>query len=88
MAGTLDLIQRGYMGVEIRDGALTFDPKLTDKLDGISYTMMFRGTSVRVKLSGGELTVTPLPGGADSVKVGLRGTVAEVKAGESKTFAL
>ncbi len=88
MAGTLDLIQRGYMGVEIRDGALTFDPKLTDKLDGISYTMMFHGTSVRVKLSGGELTVTPLPGGEDSVKVGLRDTIAEVKAGESKTFAL
>jgi len=88
MAGTLDLIQRGYMGVEIQDGALTFDPKLTDKLDGISYQMLFQGTPIQVKLSGGELTVTALPGGADTVKLGLRDTIAEVKAGESKTFAL
>ena len=26
MAGTLDLIQRGYIGTEIRDGVLYFDP--------------------------------------------------------------
>jgi hypothetical protein len=41
-----------------------------------------------VKLEGKALTVTPLPGGAASVKVGVRDTVAEVKAGESKTFTL
>lgn len=88
MAGTLDLIQRGYMGVEIRKGALTFNPKLTDKLDGISYTMLFRGTPIRVKLSDGALSVTPMPGGAETIKLGLRGTIAEVKAGETKTFSL
>ena len=50
---------------------------LTDKLDGISYTMLFRGTPIRVKLSGGKLSVTPQPGGAGSVKAGLRDTVAD-----------
>ena len=28
MAGTLDLIQRGYLGTDIRDGVLYFDPRL------------------------------------------------------------
>ena len=34
MAGTLDLVQRGYLGSEIRDGVLYFDPKLADRLEG------------------------------------------------------
>lgn len=39
MAGTLDLLQRGYMGSEIRDGILYFDPKLKDRLEGMSFSM-------------------------------------------------
>jgi trehalose/maltose hydrolase-like predicted phosphorylase len=31
MAGTLDLIQRGYVGTESRDGTLCFSPKLNDR---------------------------------------------------------
>ena len=39
MSGTLDLIQRGYLGSEIRDDVLYFDPRLTDRLDGLSFSM-------------------------------------------------
>ena len=44
MAGTLDLIQRGYVGCDIRDGVLVFNPRLPDRLDGLSFPMQFRGT--------------------------------------------
>ena len=43
MSGTLDLIQRGYFGTEIRDGALFFDPRLAERLEGLSFSMQFRG---------------------------------------------
>ena len=43
MSGTLDLIQRAYLGGEIRGDTLYFDPKETERLDGLSLAMQFRG---------------------------------------------
>src|SRR5215217_2540345 len=57
MAGTLDLIQRGYLGTDIRDGVLQFDPKPVGNLDGLSFPMQFRGTPLEVELEDGKLTV-------------------------------
>ena len=57
MAGTLDLVQRIYLGTEIRDGVVYFEPRLRERLDGLSLPMQFRGTPIRVTLEGSELTV-------------------------------
>ena len=82
MAGTLDLIQRGYLGTEI-------DPKPVGNLDGLSFPMRFRGTPLEVTLEGGELkVVTQADGPSRHVKVGVNGTVEEIEAGESRTFAV
>jgi trehalose/maltose hydrolase-like predicted phosphorylase len=88
MAGTLDLIQRGFVGTEIRDDVLYFSPKLTDHLDGLKFHMRFRGTPMTVELKGGTLTVTPEPGGAESLRVGIGDNVVDVMVGESQTFTL
>src|SRR6185312_260692 len=34
MSGTLDLLQRSYVGSSVRDGVLHFQPRLIDRLDG------------------------------------------------------
>ena len=52
MGGTLDLVQRIYLGAEIRDGVVYFDPRLPDRLDGLSLPMQFRGTAIRVDARG------------------------------------
>jgi trehalose/maltose hydrolase-like predicted phosphorylase len=89
MAGTLDLIQRGYMGSDIRDGTLYFNPKLTDKLDGLSFYMEFREVPMQVHLESGKLTVTAVVGGTgESVSVGVGDTVHRIKVGDSVTFDL
>jgi trehalose/maltose hydrolase-like predicted phosphorylase len=88
MAGTLDLIQRGYVGTEIRDDVLYFNPKLTDHLDGLKFRMRFRGTPMAVALEGGTLTVTPEPGGAESLRVGIGDQVVDIMVGESQAFKL
>jgi trehalose/maltose hydrolase-like predicted phosphorylase len=46
MSGTLNLIQRCYVGKVIRDGVLYFNPKTIDKLDRLSLPMRFRGTLI------------------------------------------
>jgi trehalose/maltose hydrolase-like predicted phosphorylase len=89
MAGTLDLIQRGYVGAEIRDGTLYFSPKLNDKLDGLSLPMRFRKTSVEATLEGGKLTVaTQTDSSNRSIKVGVGDEVREIKDQERYAFSL
>ena len=87
MAGTLDLLQRGYMGSEIRDGVLYFAPKLTKKLEGLSFSMRFRDTPLDVTLKGGKLTVAAEDDGAShQVQVGVGDTVQKLEAGEKQEF--
>ena len=88
MSGTLDLIQRAYLGSEIRGDTLYFDPKETERLDGLSLAMQFRGLPLEVSLSGGELTVTAESHGVSRpVKVGLGDQVHELCPGDSVTFS-
>ena len=89
MAGTLDLIQRTYLGAEISEDVLYFKPKLIDKLDGLVMPMQFRQTAIEVKLENGTLTISPQTYGLGrTIKVGVNGEVREISAGESYTFTL
>jgi trehalose/maltose hydrolase-like predicted phosphorylase len=89
MAGTLDLIQRGYLGAEMGEDVLYFKPKLIDKLDGLVMAMEFRQTVIEVRLEGGELTISPQAyGRGRSIKVGVNGEFREIQVGESHTFIL
>jgi alpha,alpha-trehalase len=89
MAGTLDLIQRGYVGAEIRDGTLYFSPKLNDRLDGLSLPMRFRKTSVETTLKEGRLTVATQTNGFNrSIKVGVGDEIREIKDEERYAFTL
>ena len=56
MSGTLDLVQRAYAGVHVRDGVLRFDPRIPDQLDGLSFSMQFHRTPMRVTVASGTLT--------------------------------
>jgi trehalose/maltose hydrolase-like predicted phosphorylase len=89
MSGTLDLIQRGYTGSEIRDGVLHFSPRQTDRLAGLSFAMRFRGVPIEVELGREELAVrVPADGGERPVAVGVGDEVREIAPGERHAFAL
>jgi trehalose/maltose hydrolase-like predicted phosphorylase len=87
MAGTLDLLQRGYMGSDIRDDTIYFSPKMREKLDGLAFPMRFRGTPIELTFEGNKLTVAAQSDGFNrSVKVGVGDAVEELGVGESHTF--
>jgi trehalose-phosphatase len=89
MAGTLDLMQRSYLGEVIRDGVIYFNPKSMDRLRGLTLPMRFRGLLIKVTLEDGHLRV-----GAEvdslnrSVKLGVGDQVREIRAGEDYVFDL
>ncbi len=89
MSGTLDLVQRSYAGASVRDGVLFFEPRLPEHLEGLEFSMQFRGMPLWVSLKGGELTVAADPEGhSRPVRVGLDDHVGELCPGDRWTVTL
>ncbi len=89
MAGTLDLVQRSYMGTQVRDGVLRFDPRLPAPIDGLSFSMQFRRTPLLVTLADGRLTLAAHPEGVNRpIKVGVGDQVRDFGPGDRCTFEL
>ena len=89
MAGTLDLIQRGYVGAKTKDTTLCFDPKPNMRLDGLSLHIRFHKTPVEVMLDGDNLTVAAQADGSRrTIRVGVGENVREIEDGENYTFPL
>ncbi|HEY4865003.1 MAG TPA: glycosyl hydrolase family 65 protein [Candidatus Dormibacteraeota bacterium] len=87
MSGTLDLIQRFYLGERIRDGVLQLEPRTMPNLAGLTVPLRFRGSQIEVTLDGPQVHVRALPDSfSPSAKVGVGEEVAEIKPGESHTF--
>ena len=89
MAGTLDLVQRSYAGIHIRDGVLHFQPRLIDRLDGLAFSMQFRGTSLRISIKGNELiALAQAEGFRGPVRIAVGDEVRELGAGARCVFPL
>ncbi|MGW5365084.1 glycoside hydrolase family 65 protein [Actinopolymorpha pittospori] len=89
MCGTLDLVQRSYPRIHIRDGVLYFDPRLPRRLDGLRFAMTFRGTPLMVAFEGGCLRLSVHPEGVSRpVRVGIGSDVRDLCPGESTSFVL
>ena len=89
MAGTLDLMQRAYLGTEIRDEVLHFEPRLPGPLAELSFTMQFRRAPLMVTLSKDSLTLALHPEGAsEPVSVAVGGEIRELCPGDQHVFRL
>jgi trehalose/maltose hydrolase-like predicted phosphorylase len=90
MSGTLDLLQRGFLGSYVTDdGVLRFAPRLLDRLDGVAFSIRFRGTSLRVGIKGEKLTVlAEAEGFRGPLRIGVGDELRDMGPGESHVFAL
>jgi trehalose/maltose hydrolase-like predicted phosphorylase len=77
------VLQRAYLGARARDGVLTFDPRLAEHIDGLAFTLVFQGSTLRVSVSDTELCVeVQSEGFTHPVRIGLGGQVRRLGAGE------
>ena len=88
MAGTVDLIQRCYGGVEARGGVLWLDPALPDELPTLRFLLHYRGHRVDIVIARDRLQVGVLPALAPPIRVGFDGEVVELGGGTSKEWSL
>jgi len=88
MAGTVDLLQRCYSGLELRGGELRFNPSLPDELVRLSFDLRYRKHSLSVDLSPDELTIASAPGTAAPITIVVNGERTPLGPGSRKSLAL
>lgn len=87
MAGSVDLLQRCFAGLETRHDALWFNPHWPLALGRLEFAVEYRGQPITVSVVGREVTVSagPRPGGGP-VRVGCGDEVRDLHPGETVRF--
>ncbi len=88
MAGTVDLLQRCYLGIDIHDDAIWFHPQLPSDLRRLTLNIRFRHRWMSLSVDDGQFTVDVWDWGEGTVRVGLEGKVVELQPGERRQLAL
>jgi len=88
MAGTVDLVQRCYTGMETREEKLFFDPALPAAIESIHLQVAYTGHPVQVHLTADELQVGLGQDGSDEVTIVVRGEEKTLRSGEVARFRI
>jgi alpha,alpha-trehalase len=88
MAGTIDLVQRCYLGVETRENTLHFDPALPAGLGRVRVRLRYRRQILDVDANHDLLTITSRPFPANPITVAYRGHHRDVAPGDTYQFRL
>ena len=81
MAGTLDLLQRCYTGLEVRDDVLWLNPQLPTGLRRLAFSILYRGQLVELDFKDETVTVSSQTSKAAPISIGIGGSVAKLQAG-------
>jgi maltose phosphorylase len=57
MAGSWLSVVEGFGGMRVRDGRVTFSPRLPAAWRSLSFRVIFRGSTLRVKIADGEVEI-------------------------------
>jgi alpha,alpha-trehalase len=88
MAGTVDLVQRGYAGIEARDDVLWLNPRLPSELARLRLRIRYRQASIELEVSQSQLRVRVVHCPSAPVRIGFGDRVVEARADETLRFDL
>jgi len=89
MAGTVDLVQRCYTGLETRQDVLWLSPSLPEELAGLDFDVRYRGHwGINLHLTPRRLRVRVADSDAAPVRVAVRGEVVDLPPGSMREFPL
>jgi len=81
MAGAVDILTRGYTGMEPRDEVLRFNPRLPDELARLHQHIHYRGHALEVDITRQVLDVRALRSQEPPIRIGLGEEEYELEAG-------
>jgi trehalose/maltose hydrolase-like predicted phosphorylase len=88
MAGTVDLVQRGYTGIEARGDVLWLNPRLPQELECLRLAVRYRGLTLDLEVRHDALAVHARASNAAPIALGVVDQVHRLAAGETRSFAL
>ncbi len=88
MAGTVDLVQRCYTGLELREDVLWLNPRLPEGVRRLALLVRYRTHTLELEIGHDVLEVSAAHCEIPSMKIGVRDQVHELAAGECRTFPL
>ena len=83
MAGTVDLVQRCYTGIETRQDKLLLNPYLPDELKKVQFDVMYRQHWLNVSITSSRLEVSARPCAAAPITIGFREKTFKLKPGDT-----
>ncbi len=88
MAGTVDLLQRGYTGLEIRGDVLWFNPAIPEELQALEFEIHYRSHRLQLRITPELLRLSTIPSDVAPIRVGFREEVVELQPGSVQEWAL
>ncbi|OBJ05570.1 trehalose-phosphatase [Mycobacterium alsense] len=86
MAGSIDVLQRCFTGLETRDDRLVLAPHWPGALGPIEFPFVYRGHRVHLRISGRTGVLTSEAGNTGSITVECRGGVQRLLPGHTLTI--
>jgi len=83
MAGTVDLVQRCYTGIELRGDALWLNPALPAELTGINMNVRYRGAWLRLELTRSAVVVSSDQKNPRPCRVGVGSQAFDIDPGQT-----
>ncbi len=88
MAGTVDIIQRCYGGLAMREGVLWLNPALPEELASLRSRIQYRGHWFTLHMDHQKLNVSFEGAWSPYARIGVDGNIYTFKRGETKDFDL
>ncbi|MGM0384532.1 MAG: glycoside hydrolase family 65 protein [Actinomycetota bacterium] len=88
MAGTVDLLQRCFTGLEVRGEQLTLNPHWPASLGTLTFSIQYRDVPLTLQISADEVEVAAGPGLKRPITVSCHGEVSVITGGTSTVFHL
>ena len=88
MAGTVDLVQRVWTGIEVKGDVLRLHPELPQDIERLDMRIRYRGHSLDLRLTRDSLTIRGRDGAAPPISLCVDGKVCEFVGGTTRVFRL
>jgi trehalose/maltose hydrolase-like predicted phosphorylase len=88
MAGSVDLLQRCFAGVETRQDRLILNPYWPDELGLLEFTLRYREHLLTIQITDGEVRLSSAPGALTPIVVSCRDEETTLESGNSVTFPI
>jgi len=88
MAGSVDLVQRCFTGLVMRNNELFLNPVLPDNIYYLELRLKYLSQWLSVRLTQQKLIITADPNWVNELAINIRGNQYKLKAGEVKEISL